>query len=247
MTVGWAFCYTFLVKILFESYKNSGTLHHAYLILGAREAAISGIIDFLEKGMKISASQNPNFWKGEFDTLKIDEAREISEMQTNRAFGADAKKIFIISANAIAREAQNALLKVFEEPTPDTHFFLVMPSAESLLPTLRSRLFIISHESQIGIAPEAKKFLQSGKTARLAVAKEFADDISDEKKTKTDAAVFLNEVEQEMRKNIGTRALTKEEAAAFSELIKFRDYLNDRAPSVKMLLEHLALVLPELK
>ena len=85
------------------------------------------------------------------------------------------------------------------------------------------------------------------KDALAGIAKKMADDIADEKKTKADAVSFLNSVEKVLREKIGKRKFTPSEAEAFEELIKFRGYLYDRAPSVKMILEHLALVLQEIK
>ncbi len=49
------------------------------------------------------------------------------------------------------------MLKVFEEPRGDTHFFMLMPTADNLLPTLKSRLFIIDEEN--GVANKTAKEL----------------------------------------------------------------------------------------
>ena len=49
-------------------------------------------------------------------------------------------RIFIIeNAQLLTTEAQNALLKIFEEPPKGVHFFLLCENATSLLPTVRSR------------------------------------------------------------------------------------------------------------
>jgi DNA polymerase-3 subunit delta' len=47
--------------------------------------------------------------------------------------------VIIDSAHALNPQAGNALLKILEEPPPDTHFFLITAQASSLLPTIRSR------------------------------------------------------------------------------------------------------------
>ena len=60
------------------------------------------------------------------------------------------KKIFVISTNSITREAQNSLLKIFEEPTEGTHFFLILSSSRILIPTLKSRLHVIPSISSKG-------------------------------------------------------------------------------------------------
>jgi DNA polymerase III gamma/tau subunit len=150
------------MKELSNSFKQSEKLHHAYCIVGERGSVSGELLEFFEKDLKVKTIGNPDFWRGEFDSLAILDAREIREMQGMKAFGGNpirtngdksptsngaGKKIFLILANKITREAQNALLKVFEEPTADTHFFLIMPSIEGLLPTLKSRLSIIVSQS----------------------------------------------------------------------------------------------------
>ncbi len=47
---------------------------------------------------------------------------------------------FVIVSRSINREAQNALLKILEEPPPTSRFHLVIPSPSLLLPTVLSRL-----------------------------------------------------------------------------------------------------------
>ena len=51
----------------------------------------------------------------------------------------NAEKIIVIMANAFRNEAQNFLLKLFEEPPKNVKFLLVCPSKNLLLPTVRSR------------------------------------------------------------------------------------------------------------
>jgi DNA polymerase-3 subunit delta' len=55
-------------------------------------------------------------------------------------------KVFLVGAadrlvpQASSQEAANAMLKVLEEPPPDTHFILTTSEPAALLPTIRSRL-----------------------------------------------------------------------------------------------------------
>ncbi|MDD5050764.1 MAG: hypothetical protein PHV93_03425 [Candidatus Pacebacteria bacterium] len=225
---------------------DSRKLHHAYCIVGEREEITSELLEFFEKELKVKTAGNPDFWRGEFDSLTIQDARQIAEIQSKKAYGAGNKKIFLVLANKITREAQNALLKVLEEPTLDTHFFLLISSTEGLLSTLKSRLFIINTNGENKWEKEAKEFLSSAKPKRLVSVKKMTDEISDEKKTKADAISFLNAVEAILKEKVGTLK-SKEEARSFEELIKFRSYLGDQSPSVKMILEHLALILPVVK
>ncbi len=51
--------------------------------------------------------------------------------------------VIIEEAGMLTTEAQNALLKTLEEPPVDTAFILTAPSAESVLPTVQSRVSVL--------------------------------------------------------------------------------------------------------
>ena len=55
----------------------------------------------------------------------------------------DFKAYIIESADKMNQNAQNALLKVLEEPPADIYFFLITENAAKLLPTVRSRAMLI--------------------------------------------------------------------------------------------------------
>jgi DNA polymerase III delta prime subunit len=59
--------------------------------------------------------------------------------------------VWIEEANLLTPPAQNALLKMLEEPPVDTTFYLTCTAATSLLPTIRSRctIVIISEPSAV--------------------------------------------------------------------------------------------------
>ena len=52
------------------------------------------------------------------------------------------EKILVIHANSFRTEAQNALLKIIEEPPKNIKFIIVTQSKNLLLPTIRSRMLI---------------------------------------------------------------------------------------------------------
>src|SRR5690348_4398318 len=120
---------------LIDFYKNSENLHHAYLFVTHEvEETVTKLKNFIEEHLGLKTSGNPDVTHHQFKTLTIDEARAIAESE-NRKNISGGRKIFIIETDFITEEAQNALLKVFEEPTLGTHFFLVSPQ-DTLLPTL---------------------------------------------------------------------------------------------------------------
>ena len=157
--------------------------------------------------------------------------------------GETGKRIFVISINNITIEAQNALLKLLEEPAQYAHFFLIIPSAHLLLPTVRSRLNFLQNKSsdESANSPEAKveaeKFLKLTKAKRLDYIKNFLDEITKEKRSKREAVEFINSLEKYIYDTKGV----KEGKVMLEDISLIRKYLNDRAPSLKMLLEYVAL------
>lgn len=210
-------------------------LHHAYGISGDKDAVLSAVYLFLEKDLNVKTKGNPDFWMGEYETFGIDESRKISELHSTKPF--EEKKFFILVFDFITLEAQNSLLKLFEEPNPDNHFFILVPSHEIFLPTLRSRLFLLDlGREALEEEKFVKNFLKANQGERTKMIKEIA-----EEKDKSKALDFLSALETEL-------FLQKDRVDdlnfALEEIIRVRDYMSGRSPSIKMLLEHVSSVLP---
>jgi len=87
---------------------------------------------------------------GDKTEISIDAIRElIKDLQLKAPAGKGrvARIIFIENAHTMGHEAQNSLLKVLEEPSPDTIFILSSVSSKKILPTIASRT------SQIEVMP----------------------------------------------------------------------------------------------
>jgi DNA polymerase III delta prime subunit len=215
--------------------------HHSYCIIGP-DPLRHDIRGILEDQHSIIAQANPDFFEQSYQTFTIDEARNLKSLHETRPIGTTGKRIFIISMNGVTIEAQNALLKLLEEPAEYAHFFLIIPSAHLLLPTVKSRLHFIGEPSDAiarnpEAAEEARKFLRMTSVKKLDYVKKLVDDISKEKLTRQDAIDFLDAVEGE----IHAKRNLKEHMKTLEAISLVRKYIYDRAPSVKMLLEYMAL------
>lgn len=81
-----------------------------------------------------------------------------------------ARKVYLLfGAQAMSIQAQNALLKVLEEPPAQAIFLLTAPSASLLLPTIRSRTQVFSLERS-DLPPDEDTQVAAGQAAELAKA-----------------------------------------------------------------------------
>jgi hypothetical protein len=210
--------------------------HHAYGVVSPVTVKLD-LLAILEKKFGIVARANPDVFAQSYESLSIDDARGIKDIHATRPFAENGRKFFIIEADSVTHEAQNALLKMFEEPNDYARFFLVIPSEESLLPTLRSRLLIVRHHAAAGPALlGAADFLALKLSDRVAFMDKLSAEISDGKKPKTTALDFCAHLSRFLRRNG-----IEKNAKSLAVLSESENYLRDRAPSVKQLLEYVAL------
>jgi DNA polymerase-3 subunit delta' len=80
---------------------------------------------------------------GDTGTIKIDEIREVLRQVGFRPFEARRRVVIVDDAEALGREAQNALLKTLEEPPPGSIIILVTAQPGLLLDTVRSRCPVV--------------------------------------------------------------------------------------------------------
>jgi len=199
-------------------------LHHAYLLLGDTVGALDRLaltlrdINFVREG-------NPDYFSYDFEVFGIDDARRITELAERSPFG--ERKVFFISSSRITREAQNALLKILEEPVSNTHFFLSVREEEMIIPTLISRMEIIrvlkSHE---GDQKEAKKFINHSLRERLDFAQKFSDG-------EINLPEFLDDLLLELR--------SKSEKAKVEKVFEISKYAGETS-SPRLILEYCALI-----
>ena len=200
--------------------------------------------EILSDRFSFEASGNPDFWVFSSETFGIDESRDLKERSAEKSFG--NKKIIVITFNTITHEAQGALLKLFEEPVANTHFFILTRSAESFLPTLRSRL-AITKVAREELRNTAQDFLKLDFPDRQKEMTLVVDSYKDEKINKEEIFDFLNGLEEALYKEMVNSSKDEELVKSLGTLLIMRKDLESRSPSVKMILENLALSLPRIK
>jgi len=210
------------------------TLHHAYICVGDMEATKDKILSFIESDFAIRIQGNPDVLYFEYEAFGIDDARFLKEKQQNKASVGD-KKFFLVSFGSITVEAQNSLLKIFEEPTAGTHFFILTNTEKILLPTLLSRAQIEFFDSNQISSEVIKSFLSGTQKERL----DFIKDII-ESKNRGEAVDLLQGISTVLHENIDK----KESLDALKKVSNILVYIYDRGASVKMIMEYIALTTP---
>jgi DNA polymerase-3 subunit delta' len=109
-----------------------------------------------------------------YDELKVDDSKSI----ISEAYIAEEReKYIIIKAKSFRVEAQNALLKLLEEPPRNIIFIIIAQSKSLLLPTIRSRL-------QIELRVEKKESFELGLDLKNMELEEIFDFIKEHKSLK---------------------------------------------------------------
>jgi len=203
-------------------------LHHANLLIGDHEEAESYFF-LLCKRLSIKIANNPDLVIIRIDTFGIDEARELRVLSTRKALG--DKKMFLIVPTRLTLEAQNALLKTFEDPSPNTFFFLAVREDHLVVPTLRSRMETIRvrYGGNASVYVDAEKFLSLTVSKRLVFAKSFAED-------EKNLPVFLDSLLYLLKKNEGNEKQVR-------SVYNIRRLIHDSSSASRLVIEHLSLML----
>lgn len=137
-------------------------------------------------------------------TIGIEEVRNLQKKLFLKPLKSPAKAVVVKNAENLTIAAQNALLKVLEEPPDNTIILLETKNKDLLLPTILSRCKIIelkgessklqSHELST-FNSQLSTFLKSGVGERLKLAQ-------DTGKTKEEALVWLETMMFVIRKEL---------------------------------------------
>jgi hypothetical protein len=212
-----------------------------YLVAGGPEA-IPHIVKILNDA-GIATRGNPDVYIRTYPQFGIHDAQELRDRAQTRPLGAGSR-VFIIATPAMTAEAQNALLKTFEESPAGASFFVIVPSPDTLLSTLRSRVqMLVVASSPVAEKLDAGKFLSSAPSVRLEILKPLLEKGDDEKRELGPIISFLGNVE----KTVANGIITGSTREGMSALYRARKYLGDKGALVKPLLEHVALLFPVVK
>ncbi len=238
--------------------------HHAFVAQGEKEEVMERARGFAARHLALSGADNPDILTFSFDLFSVDDARKVAGAAYQSAL--HDQKLILVYAARLFHEAQNALLKVVEEPPAGVTIILGTPSLGILLPTLRSRLLPLPGAAEEGGGAEVPSDASSN--AALEAAAHFLTLSDAERKkyaaallerTKSDKAETANEARAaiaELLKGLmahahaqlqeGKTPAARAELASFLEdLSAFMPLLYERSVPLKLILEHTLLVIPK--
>ncbi|MEK9185346.1 MAG: hypothetical protein AAB863_01085 [Patescibacteria group bacterium] len=210
---------------------NWDKMHHAYIVSGTRADEIwSG----LDKNLSFKKTANPDAYSRDYETFGIDEARELSEWGMMRPLSGE-RKAAVISATSFTAETQNALLKLFEEPPAGTYFFVIVPNLGVVLPTLLSRVVAVSLQEKEEANKKLDSFLENSIAGRLSMVSSII-----KSKDKEKARIFIVSLEKKISQ-------LPNNFVAAKKILQAERYVGARGASLKIILEYLAISLPNVK
>jgi DNA polymerase III delta prime subunit len=201
-----------------------GKMHHAYLI--SRSTATAGNIWLELEKLEFIRQANPDALHLELENLGIEEARDLTAWALKKAFG--ARKVAVITTGSITSEAQNALLKLFEEPPENTYFFVSLANLGGVLPTLLSRVQTLELGDQEIEEDLSSKFIKSDLSGRYKIINTIIKN-----KDKEKAKILISQISNTVKER-----RNKEE---MEMILKSEKFLQGRSGSLKMILENVAI------
>lgn len=224
--------------------------HHAYFFAGDTEEGIQTALSFAEKKLGLKTEGNPDVIVLRYGLFSVEEARMFQNVVLRAPVGGDTK-IVIVSATRFFFQAQNALLKTFEEPPAGTYLVLVLPNEGVLLPTLRSRLVALERKEGAEQKEESaltQEFLKAGKEEREKLIAKLLDRTksdADEEKARARADAVNLVAGLTRTAYASAREKSSPELVAFlSDMDTFAPLLHDTSPPLKLIFEHVLLTVP---
>jgi DNA polymerase-3 subunit delta' len=146
---------------ILEKQSISGRLPNAYLFAGPNAIGKGLVAKFLSRDLaclverprpfggcgkcigcrKVLSDNHPDRFYIEAEDLqiKIGQIRELGLSLHFHPLESQKKVVIVDEAERMNESTANSMLKILEEPPPDTHFILISASPHMLLPTIRSR------------------------------------------------------------------------------------------------------------
>ncbi len=204
--------------------------HHSYVIYSTLSSS-----DLTEKFISEQSFSDVTILESE--SFGINDSRNLIKIAFTQPNGLNSKKLIVVKVGNFTVEAQQALLKILEEPPQSTTFLFLLASENLLIPTLKSRFLEYScadEEKQENISKNFAEFCALSYKDRLALVV---------KKIDKDDTLWLKDIKSGLAGMLSESIKTlKPHQRKSLEMVILN--LNTRGASNKMLLEEIALTIP---
>lgn len=202
---------------------------HALLLVGEPGVGLGTVAHHIAK--QLTAATSVNRISPEGSNISIDEIRALyAHTKTKQA---RRQVIIIDDADTMRHEAQNALLKLLEEPSSDVIFILTTHHDQLLLATIQSRVQKIAIRpigdsdslkfiTSLAIGDDVKArqilFIAGGRPAEISRLAEDADYFASQSAKATDARTFLGSDSYD-RLKVASKYGNREDALEFLDML----------------------------
>ncbi|MFT4084025.1 MAG: DNA polymerase III subunit delta' [Nocardioides sp.] len=170
-------------------------------------------------------------------SLGVDDIRELVRAAALAPAGERWQIVIVEDADRLTEQANNALLKAVEEPSPRTVWMLCAPTVTDVLPTIRSRCRLMTLatpstaevagflERSLGVAPELASYAARASQGHIGRAKALARDEDTRRRRRQVVSypVRLRGLADALRCAEELTAVTKEESDAVTAELDARE------------------------
>jgi hypothetical protein len=220
-----------------------------FVIESPQEEGIESALRYAERELSMTTQGNPDLILLRYSVCSVDHARKVVAYASQS--GLSGQKLIILATERLFHEAQNALLKVFEEPPEGTTLILVVPSVGMLLPTLRSRLTSLAGtEQRSGESSLGNTFIKASTEERTKMVKKLldrskSDKDSEKQQSRVEAQQLVAGITQAVH-SAWRQKPSPDLSILLEELETLGPLLYQPAAPLKLIFEHLLLVVPKL-
>ncbi len=208
-------------------------LPHAVLLTGIQGVGVDEAATYLGEKLSLPVEwvypEKKEVIDREQGTVTIDIVRRLYDQTKTKA--ARPRIIAIDKAETMTRQAQNAFLKLLEEPNDSVHFVLVVEGALSLLPTILSRtqrvdVRPLTREQSIQLLSEVSTLDERKRTQIIFLAEGRSAEL---KQLATDEEYFSTQT------GLVKDARTLLQGSSYEKLQVSHSYKDDRTQALKLL------------
>ncbi len=205
---------------------------------------INGIIDGLKQKHTVVLV---DFLEVDKNSIGIAEIRTLIEKSNYTSLHAQHRVFVIHHAHKLTDQAQNALLKLYEEPNADSTYLLELDSYQSLLPTIISRVVLtdVSSGFDSGLLEKliaehefpSKEDLQKLKLPELF---KLCEEYGKDKKVARDFITYISVIVRDLLRTTGESR--RKQFVLFSEfLLQASEWIAETNVNARLLLENCVL------